>query len=53
MRTFRIEKKLFQGNCNNNFCNLCGSETRIGIRNKRKTDGSTSTSVSVFGLEPL
>ena len=43
MRDYLIEKKLLQGKSNNNFCNLCGSEMRIGIRNKRKKDGSTST----------
>ena len=42
MRNFLIEKKLLQGGSNASLCNLCGFEMRVGIRNKRKTDGTTS-----------
>jgi hypothetical protein len=41
MRNFLIEKKLLHSN-NNSLCNLCGFDMRVGIRNKRKTDGNTS-----------
>jgi hypothetical protein len=41
MRYILIEKKLLHSN-NNLQCNLCGFEMIVGIRIKRKTDGTTS-----------